>query len=194
MKIKISEAVRRAVKAHQAELQSALDVFLKANAAYAKALGRLVRLENEIAEGESGDDLSESAVNALTRKRTEFSMVRGQVERLAGAGSPAREQLLFLLREARNVIGSALRPAQAGYEAAVAEAFRPYYRAEFFGDGIQFARQTHAVQSLGAWVSFPYGADGEPSVRDANRALKVLEEILSGEISWEFKPQKIFNF
>lgn len=183
MKITINETLRRELKTLRSEIQTCLDNLTKSNGALGKLRNRQEKLTAEIAEIEEMESPSKDAIAALGQKQTELGLVKRQIDKLSGAGTPQGEVIAELNKEAAQAIQRALKPAQASYEAEIEKAMRPFYRASTWGIGL--VRATDAAREFGLFVHRGFGS----SISEAALALRIIEQVLSGELDWKFDPE-----
>ena len=183
MKVKITAEMRRDLETLRLQIQTVLAAMTRSNGTLGRLTTRRSQLAAEIAEIEGADNPGKEAIASLGDKETELRLVDRKIEQLSGTGTHG-EELAKLQHEATQLVKRALKPSQDDCEAEIMSGLRPFYRAERFS--VVMARATDKAMDFGAFVHRGFGR----SIPEANLALKVIDEILNGELSWQFDPPR----
>ena len=126
-------------------------------------------------------------MQALGQKRTELDLVKSRLSQIPGLPQEEIDGIQNLMRETDHAVAAALMPTMDDYAAEVAKLIRPFCSNDNWAIGL--ARQTPASMSLGAFCTMQYGriSFGLPNIQSA---IKRCDEILAGELKWEFNPNQ----
>jgi hypothetical protein len=183
MKVIIEADQKSQVQKAREALQQAIDGILAANQALSKLEAREQTLIAEISDLEASSPDNAKAIRALGDKRLELEIT----QRRLGEASPTVTSGQFSVlhtatRSAAQVIARALKETEEVYLAGVAQALRPFCSTDAWARGL--ALQTSASVSLASVTRRAYGT----SIVDARAAVARMDEILSGELAFNFDP------
>jgi hypothetical protein len=185
MKMKISQTDLKKIRPLRDQLNSELDAVLKSN----RELNRLSNLQEsitkEIADLEAaGDFENKKSVQSLVEKRIELEHITAKISQNPDDLSWQTKDLLNgLLREIDRAAEIALIPTEENYLKEIAKVIREFCQDENYAVGI--VRKTPAAMSLAGVCHVRFGNIGF-TVPNAQQAIRHCDEILSGELAWEF--------
>ncbi|HEY3762685.1 MAG TPA: hypothetical protein VGN23_13140 [Verrucomicrobiae bacterium] len=184
MKIKITSSQAEELKQRRSNLTTALGVVTRGNKKLEKLLNQQSSLTAEIQTLESADP-DKKTVQVLNEARTELELVTRRVNDLPPTDHNAELQLKNALMVATSQVQALLKPIHDDYVSDIAKILRPFSKSDAWAK--KLAGETNAAGSLAQLVWWDYARWGNP-VTSANSLLARIDEILAGEVAWQFNP------
>jgi septal ring factor EnvC (AmiA/AmiB activator) len=187
MKITVTETLKRQLRSQRDNLQESLDEFLQCNRKLGGLEQRRRELNTKLSELESSDSDDQTAIHAIQDSRTALTLVENQLNAIPPlTGTEQEATLQQMLRAIGRTMELALQPAEEKRLAEISQKLRPYFTSDEQARGAAFL--SGAVTSLKVIAHRRYGHFGV-SVGEVNEALRSADEILTGDLSYEFNPQ-----
>src|SRR6185437_1429944 len=162
-----------------------------ANRELSKLENRQAELEEEISKLESADPGDKKARAALRDARDEQEAVNRRLEELNRSTTTAfssiqGDQVFRAIHEARIVIDRALVPVLESRLAEITSVFRPFFRDDSWPR--KAAAQSPAYIEFCNYTQPSYGRPSAVSPAHVARCIALCDEILEGELKFEFNP------
>ena len=180
--LKLTPEIKAEIKEQRDTLAEALNDILKFDQGLQKLVDRSGKLTTEIAKLKTANPDDKAAIHSLGEKRTELELVEGQIEGRPKHNVPDQQILIAHLRQASRLLNRTLLPTYEDYVSKIAALLRPYHTSDAWAKNT--ANQTQAAKSLAALIAVDFGH----GVNYAKAALKRCDDILAGELPWEFNP------
>lgn len=185
--IGITKSDLEQIKAHRAVLATTLKGATGKQSQFESLLEKQSTLQAEIAALEK-ENPTEKAVQSLTTKRTELELVSRRLDEMQPLDPTTEVKFQALQREAKLILDRVLSPTYNDYLMPIISALRPFSVSE--AHARKLASETNAAKYLAARLFNDYA---HPVVSNGARMaaviLKRYDEVLAGEIKWQFDPK-----
>jgi hypothetical protein len=184
--LNLTASVKAALTEQAGKLSAKLDTIVNGNQGLARLVKQQAEITAEIAQLESGSPDDSAAMQSLGEKRTALGLVNRRIVETPTMDVEGENELKTVVRETDRLIETALEPTFDGYVSEIAAVVKPHCLDAAHARWV--VGQMASVQSLAGRTHPRFGSYGAP-VPNARLALRIIEEILTGNLNWSFTPK-----